>query len=200
MALPLETRENYLALLRGRLPDKRLRHVLGVTDLATAIALREGLEVARVETAALLHDLCRTVSNEGMLERAMHYGLPVSTLQRAKPMLLHGPVAAEEARRTLGLEDPEVYEAIYWHTTGVPGLRPVGQALYLADFAEPNRDYPEAAEARACWEREGFDAALRFVAAHKAEFATKKPSGADPNTAAFLAWLQAGRPQIDAAI
>lgn len=197
MALPPETRESLLALLRGRLPDKRLRHVLGVRDLATAIAVCEGVDVARVEAAALLHDLCRTISSDGMLERAEFYGLKISPLQENKPMLLHGPVAAEEARRNLGITDPEVYEAVYWHTTGVPGLGPVGQVLYLADFAEPNRDYPEAAEARERWAHDGLDAALRFVAEQKAAHAQRKASGADPNTLAFAEWIRAGKPAMD---
>ena len=198
MALLPETRESFLAILHGRLTDKRLRHVLSVTELATKIAAQEGLDIARVETAALLHDLCRTMSPAAILERAKEYGLPISALQQVKPMLLHGPVAAEEARRTLGLDDPEIYEAIYWHTTGVPGLRPIGQTLCLADFAEPTRDFPEAAIARETLARAGFDAALRYVAEQKATLAQKKPSGAAPNAAAFLAWLRAGKPPINA--
>jgi len=196
VALPPATHEELIALLRDRLPDKRLRHVLGVTALAIEIATHEGLDVDRVARAALLHDLCRTLSKDALLERAADYGLPISALQQAKPMLLHGPVAAEEARRTLGLDDAEVYEAIFWHTTGAPGLRPIGQVVYLADFAELSRDYPEAAEARDCWAQEGFDAALRYVAEQKAANAAKKTAGADPNTVAFLEWLLAGKPQI----
>jgi predicted HD superfamily hydrolase involved in NAD metabolism len=181
-----------MALIRARLPEKRLRHVLGVAALAVELAARFGLDAAKLETAALLHDLCRTISNEGMLERAEHYGLPIGALQRRKPMLLHGPVAAEECLHTLGITDPEIYEAIYWHTTGKPGLCRLGQALCLADFSEPNRDYPEAAQARVLLDTEGFDAALRYVAEQKARHAESKPSGADPNTHAFAAWLREG--------
>lgn len=191
MALPPQRREALLELLRARLPEKRLRHVLGVTGLAVDIARRFGLDEDKLEEAALLHDLCRTVSNEGMLERAAHYGLVANDTQRAKPMLLHGPVAAEEARQTLGVTDPEILEAVHWHTTGTPGLGPIGQALFVADFAEPTRDYPEAAEARSLLETQGFDAALRYVAAQKCRHAEKKSAGADPNTRAFLDWLQA---------
>lgn len=181
-----------MATLVAMLPEKRVRHVLGVAETAVDIARRFGLDEEKLETAALLHDLCRALSNAELLERAEEYALPISDVQRAKPMLLHGPVAAEEAQRGLGVTDPEVYEAIYWHTTGTPGLGLIGQALYIADFAEPTRDYPEAAEARALLDTEGFDATLRFVARQKCGLANKKKAGADPNTRAFLDWLEAG--------
>ena len=181
-----------MATLVAMLPEKRVRHVLGVAETAVDIARRFGLDEEKLETAALLHDLCRALSNAELLERAEEYALPISDVQRAKPMLLHGPVAAEEAQRGLGVTDPEVYEAIYWHTTGTPGLGRVGQALYIADFAEPTRTYPEAAEARALLDTEGFDATLRFVARQKCANAHKKKAGADPNTRSFLDWLEAG--------
>jgi len=191
VALPPHRRETWLELLHARLPEKRMRHVLGVTGLAVDIARRFGLDEEKLETAALLHDLCRTISNEGMLERAAHYGLQVGDVQAAKPMLLHGPVAAAEARESLGVTDPEILEAIHWHTTGKPGLGRIGQALYVADFAEPTREHPEAAEARALLDTAGFDATLRFVAEQKCRHAEKKSAGADPNTRAFLEWLRA---------
>lgn len=191
MALPPHRRESWLELLGARLPEKRMRHVLGVAGLAVDIARRFGLDEEKLETAALLHDLCRTISNEGMLERAAYYGLHVSDAQSAKPMLLHGPVAAAEARQTLGVTDPEVLEAIHWHTTGTPGLGRIGQALIVADFAEPTREHPEAAEARTLLDTAGLDAALRFVAEQKCRHAEKKSAVADPNTRAFLDWLRA---------
>lgn len=191
MAIPAPTRDAWLRLLQERLPEKRLRHVLGVAGLAADITRRFALDEERLETAALLHDLCRALPKDELLARAAAYGLPVNEMQRAKPMLLHGPLAAEEARRELGVNDAAVYEAIYWHTTGTPGLGPIGRALIVADFAEPNRDYPEAAEARALLDTAGLDAALCYVAEQKCAHVQKKAAVADPSARAFLNWLKA---------
>jgi predicted HD superfamily hydrolase involved in NAD metabolism len=141
-------------------------------------------------TAALLHDACRAWDNETLLARAREYALPISPAQHAKPNLLHGPVAAEEARRDLAIDDPDIYEAIYWHTTGRPGMGRLAQALYVADFSEPNRKYPEAAIARHLLQEQGLDAALRYVAEQKSGHLAKKEI-VDPATAEFLAWLRA---------
>ena len=59
------------------------------------------------------------------------------------PVLLHGPVAAELLRRE-GLEDEEVYQGIYYHSTGCPGMSPVAKVVFLADKLDPHklRRYP----------------------------------------------------------
>ena len=68
--------------------------------------------------------------------------------ERESPKLLHGPVAAELARRELGVEDTEVLDAIREHTTGRPGMGPLSLVLYVADKIEPARDYPSVENLR----------------------------------------------------
>lgn len=191
MALPPETRESILAVLRDRLQEKRLRHVLGVTDTILTIAAHEGLDAERAETAALLHDLCRNFSNDEMLQAAANYGIAIDGYAALKPMLLHGPVAAEESKRIFGIDDPEVYEAVYVHTTGMPGMGLIARALYVADFSEPSRRYPEATRAREIFAAEGLHSALLYVAAEKTNNHARTAS-LDPNTRAFLEWLREG--------
>lgn len=183
-SLDPETRERFLAILRARLKPGRVQHVLGVTELILRIAAREGLDPAKAETAALLHDLCRGYSNAEMLVAAEKYGIPVDARAANHPMLLHGPVAAAEGQEMLGVEDAEVLEAVAVHTLGRGGMGRLAQALYVADYSEENRRYPEAAEARAVLEEAGLDAGLRFVAEQKA--AVHK----DGEDAAFLAWAR----------
>jgi len=123
-----------------------------------------------------------------LLRRAEVFGLSINEYQLQKPTLLHGPVAAEECRRDLGIQDPDHYDALYWHTTGRPGYCRLGQALYFADFAEPTRGYAEARTAREVLRHEGFDEALLYVARTKIAFLRKR-AVMDPNTEAFVVWL-----------
>jgi predicted HD superfamily hydrolase involved in NAD metabolism len=190
--LPIPRAEAYLAELRARLPAKTVRHVESVAALAMDVAGRVGVSVAAAGTAGLLHDLCKAVPNAEQLALAERHGLAVSETQRRNPKLLHGHTAAEEARRLFGVEDEEVLEAIRWHTTGRPGLGLTGQVLYFADFSEPLRPYPEAAQARALLDAAGFEPAIRWVAECKLEHARRKPA-LDPHTPAFLDWLRGER-------
>jgi predicted HD superfamily hydrolase involved in NAD metabolism len=179
----------FVSLLRKRLPGKRASHCIFVAEYIGSFAAKAGVDHDRAVTAGLLHDLCRTLTNEEMIQRARAYEIPIDDIAAERPILLHGPVAAEEIRRELDVDDEEIYEAIYWHTTGRPGLGRMGQALYVADFAEPTRTYPEAARTREILRADGFDAALRFVAETKSMMASKKATRS-PDGEAFLLWLE----------
>jgi len=178
----------FLSIVEGRLKLKTLQHVLGVTELILRVAPDLGVSLEDAAAAGLLHDLCKPLKRAEMIAAAEDFDISISEMQREKPALLHGPVAAEKAKRDLHVESNDVYEAIYYHTTGKPGLGLVGQALYFADFSESNRTYPGSAEARAIFGTDGFVKALLYAADAKLEVVQSK-STVDPMTQAFNDWL-----------
>ena len=46
-------------------------------------------------------------------------------------------------------ENEAIYDAIYWHTTGKADMSVLQKIIYLADYIEPNRDFPGVEELRA---------------------------------------------------
>jgi len=176
-------------LLRERVSDKTASHCIFTAEFMSSFAEQAGVTNDQAVTAGLLHDLCKGMDAAEYLARAEEYGLAIGDAQQSNPKLLHGPVAAEECRRELGVDDEAVYEAIFWHTTGRPGLGRLGQALFLADFAEPTRRFPEAAEARALLRSEGLRPALLYTARRKIGHVRTKPH-VDPVTEAFHQWLE----------
>jgi len=181
--------KEFIKLLREKVSDETARHCVFTAEFMSSFAEAAGIEHDQAITAGLLHDLAKDRDDNALLAAAQTYGIAVTEAQRCKPGLVHGAVGAEECRRTLGITDEAVLEAITWHTTGRPGLGKVGQALFLADFAEPSRVIPAAAEAREILRQEGFRSALLFVARSKAGHVRGQPC-ADPLTAAFEAWLE----------
>lgn len=178
----------FLAILRARLPEKKVNHCVSVTEFLSTFAHGLGLDAEEFFAAGMLHDICRGLDDDQLLRRAERYGLQPNATQLRKPNLLHGPLAAEECRREWGLDSEALYDALYWHTTGRPGLGRLGQALYFADFSEPLRDFPEAEIARDRLSQQGFDAALRYVAGEKRAFLAQK-AVIDPITEDFYRWL-----------
>ncbi len=178
----------YLARLREILPEKRLSHCIFTAEYYSSYAENIGVDHDEAVAAGLLHDICRDMTKTELLAAARALRLPVSNEQLEKPVLLHGPVAAEKCRAEFGISD-DVYEAVYWHTTGRPGLGMLGQGLCLADFAEPMRKYPEAAEARDRLRKKGFGEAILYVAEIGVEFG-RRQEVADPNATAFYLWLK----------
>ena len=181
-------------LLRDRLTEEKVSHSVFVAEYAASLADSMDVDHDAAVTAGLLHDLCRTMEPEDLLRNARGYGLAISDTALEVPLLLHGPVAAEECRRDLNIASDPVYEAIYWHTTGRPDLDRLGQLIFLADFSEPTRRFPEAAQARALVRNKGFDAALHFVIEQKLRFQQTK-TVVDPNLQAFLIWFRKVCPQ-----
>lgn len=181
--------EDLRRLIRELLPEETVVHSIGTAELMSSLAEEAGFSVEQAVTAGLLHDIAKPMKRHELAPMAEAFGLAITDLQRQNPKLLHGPVGAEMCRRTLGIEDEDVYEAIYWHTTGRPQLGKLGQATYLADFAEPSRTHAEAAKARAMLASDGFDKALLFVASKKLEHIRAKAVVVDPAGEAFLAWL-----------
>ncbi len=76
---------------------------------------------------------------EALLEAAATHGLEVTDLEREHPVLLHGPLGAIELERRGWIDDTEVLDTIYWHTTGHPGYGPLAWVVFVADKVEPEK-------------------------------------------------------------
>jgi predicted HD superfamily hydrolase involved in NAD metabolism len=139
--------DGILEELGASLSPKRLKHVLGVRDTVVEIALRHSLDAREAELAALLHDAAKGMTVEELLALCERYGVPLTDDDRNQPSVLHAYVGAELARERYGAPE-SVCSAIRAHTTGWSPMSPLDMALYIADFSEPSRPYPEAAEVR----------------------------------------------------
>lgn len=184
-----ETLNSADEMARSRLSGKRYAHVLGVADTAGALAREHGLSPQKARLAALLHDVARESANEELLKTANGYGIEVDDFTGDRPALLHGPVAAEAARRELGVEDPEVLEAVRVHTTGAPGIGRLALAVYVADKIEPGRDYPSVGRMRELAQKDLAEAAAAIL---RATLAHNKNRGrpTHPDSRRMLAWLE----------
>ena len=185
---PLEAAD---AFARERLSGERYDHTLRVAGTAVGLARAHGLDPDRARLAALLHDAAREIGQpEELLKLAWEWNLPVGEPERRDPKLLHGPVAAELARRELGVEDAEVLDAVRAHTVGRPEMGGLALVLYVADKIEPARDYPSVERLRRLSRedlREAAAEALRRAIAHNEE----RGRPAHPASRETLAWLEA---------
>lgn len=127
---------------------KRLAHIKGAEETAAALARRWGADEDVMRRAAILHDCTKYWTLEEHLAVCDRYGEPLDGLERSAEKLLHSKSGAAMAKYVFGQEDV-VVEAIRYHTTARAGMSLEEKLLYLADYIEPNRDFPEAEELRA---------------------------------------------------
>ena len=182
----LEDAESYA---RGRLSDKRYAHTLRVAETTEHLAKLHGLDSERARLAGLLHDTAREVGMEKLLRVAKEDGLPVGDFERERPILLHGPVAAELAREDLGVEDGEILDAVRAHTTGEPGMGPLALALFVADKIEPGREQPGVEDLRAL-ASVSLHQAARAALEDSISYNERRDGPAHPKSRQTLEWLR----------
>lgn len=147
--LPYEAlREKSLALH----DEKRRAHVIGTADTAAELAQRWGEDPDVARRAGILHDITKALGPKEQLHICEKYAMMLTEMQRANPKLLHAKTGAVIAREIFG-ESQAVFDAIWWHTTGRAGMTTLEKILYIADYMEPNRDFPGVEQLRALvWE------------------------------------------------
>ena len=130
------------------LKNKRIPHVLGTEQEAIRLAERYGADVEKARVAALLHDCTKKLNMEEQLELCGRYGIQLDELEQKALKLLHAKTGAAIARDVFGADD-EIYNAIWWHTTGHAHMTLLEKVIYLADYIEPSRNFPGVDKLRA---------------------------------------------------
>lgn len=130
------------------LTEERIAHTAGCESEAVLLAKRWGEDPEKAAAAGILHDITKKLSYDEQLILCEKYGIILDSVERNSPKLLHAKTGAALARDRFGIGD-DVYEAIYWHTTGKPDMTLLEKIIYLADYIEPTRNFDGVEELRA---------------------------------------------------
>ena len=134
--------------LKSKLTPDRYTHVLSVRELAIDLAKKYGTDLRKVNFAALLHDCAKWMRTSEQYEAAANYEIQMDEVERHNPSLLHALIGVEFAVSHFDVDNPEILNAIRIHTTGSGKMTLIDKILYVADFAEPKRNHPEAHSVR----------------------------------------------------
>lgn len=133
--------DEMLALLKLDLKPKRIIHSMGVIQTATELAGIHHYDVEKARTAALLHDCAKYVKFEEKIALCNEYHYEISKFETENPELLHAKAGAALAQSKYGVKDPEIIDAIYYHTTGKPMMEPIALIIFISDYIEPGRNH-----------------------------------------------------------
>ena len=147
--------KNYIEISRGdlikRIEDKlsqdRFNHILRVEATALELADRFQADSEKVSIAALLHDYAKEVNMDELRNIVINENLDLELLDYGNS-ILHGPVGSVCAYDEFGVTDKEILNAIYYHTIGRKNMSLVEKVIFVADYTEPHRDFPQADKAR----------------------------------------------------
>lgn len=121
------------------LDSKRFEHTLGVEYTAAALAMRYGEDIMKAQTAGLLHDCAKCMSNDKRLSICEKHHISVNKIERKNPFLLHAKVGSYIAMQKFHVHDSDTVNAILNHTTGRPDMSLLEKIIYVADYIEPGR-------------------------------------------------------------
>lgn len=186
------SREALLAKMETVMPEKRLRHCLGVEKAARELAERFSLDVEKAGLAGLLHDYAKKVSDEDFLALIDKCQLDPD-LKNWGNNIWHGMVGIYKIQEDLGIEDAEILRAIEIHTVGSSTMSELDKVVYVADYIEHNRDFPGVDKARELAQR-SLNQAVAYETARTVEHLAHKGRPIYPQTLetynAFVGYLK----------
>ena len=134
--------EKYLKYL-DNLSDYRRTHSLNVAQEAVRLAEKFGGDAEKARLAGLLHDVTKETEGDTQLQIIENGGIMLSELERRSPKLWHAISGACYVRDVIGIDDPDIFNAIRYHTTARAGMSQLERLIFLADFTSAERSYPD---------------------------------------------------------
>ena len=120
---------------------KRYEHTLGVTYTAACLAMRYDIDTERAETAGLLHDCAKCLSNDKKVSLCKKQSIEINMTEAKNPFLLHAKAGAYLAEYKYGIRDEDILNAVRYHTTGRLGMSMLEKIVFIADYIEPGRNH-----------------------------------------------------------
>ena len=140
------------ARLSGYISGKRLSHTLAVEqEMAELCRIFNitGEDAFLLRVAALLHDVTKEKKRDEQVALCREGKMPFGDDELYSPKVFHAMTAPVVIKRDF----PEYYvesvvSPIRYHTTGRPNMTLGEKLLYLADYIEPTRDFPDCVRLR----------------------------------------------------
>jgi len=161
---------------------RRYEHTLGVEFISAALAMRYGASVTDAQTAGLLHDCAKCLSDEKSISICEKHGIEITETERKNPFLLHAKTGAYLAGKKYGITDKDILNAIRNHTTGRPGMSLLEKIVFVADYIEPGRKQAPNLEEIRKLAFQDIDRALVKILGDTLEYLNSGQGDVDPMT------------------
>ena len=131
----------YLSLIKERMGQRRYIHSVNVAKAAVELAKRYKADAEKAEIAGILHDCCKEIPKDEMLQIMTDGGIILDAVEKRTSKLWHAIAGSVYARDSLGIKDEDIINAIRYHTTGRAGMSLLEKVIFIADFISAERDY-----------------------------------------------------------
>lgn len=130
-----------MEILTLLLSESRLKHSIGVSDMAAALAEHYGEDAELLRRAGLLHDAAKCIQYEAALGMCDELEAELDPLERTIPGLVHPKLGAELVKCLFGINEGVITSAIRCHTVGKRNMSTADKIIFVADMCEENRSF-----------------------------------------------------------
>ncbi len=131
--------EELIKELKKILTEKRFAHTMGVAETAKKLAEHYNLSGEKAYLAGLLHDNAKNLPADELYRLSDYYKINLDDVAKKEPSLLHAYVGAHLIKDRYGISDEEIFDAVYYHTTGKEDMSLFSKIIFLSDLIEPGR-------------------------------------------------------------
>ena len=136
------------AFLKARLSKKRYTQSLNVAKEAQRLAELYGEDPEKAYFAGLMHDVCKELPAQEQEELVRASSFAVSKEELATKPVWHGIAGAYFLQVRMGVTDPDVLNAVRYHTVARAGMTRLEEIVYLADLISEDRTYARVEQMR----------------------------------------------------
>ncbi len=136
--------------VKTQMTPKRFLHTAAVEDMVVRLcALYCPEKTDLLRAAALLHDITKEYDIQTQIELCRHAGIEVSEADVFSYKTFHARTAAALIPDNYpSFRHETVIAAVRWHTTGRAGMTLTEKLLYLADYIDESRRFPDCVRLR----------------------------------------------------
>ncbi len=151
---------------------KRQAHSIRVAELAAARALSLKIPERQAIAAALFHDCGKNLPPESPYLIGFQ---PPENWGEVPQEVLHQFAGAYVAEHAFGVSDPDVLNAVRYHTSGRENMSALEQLIFLSDMLEEARSYEGVDELRTLfWQGDSLEPCLEKALYETLAFLEKK--------------------------
>lgn len=139
--------------VRGEMSTRRFTHTAAVEEMVARLAALYCPEKTYIlRAAALLHDLTKEQKETEQEALCEAHGIELTPADRLAPKTHHAKTAAALIPvKYPAFAHEEVISAVRWHTTGRADMTLGEKLIYLADYIDESRTFPDCVTLRTCF-------------------------------------------------
>ncbi|NVY96903.1 bis(5'-nucleosyl)-tetraphosphatase (symmetrical) YqeK [Lactobacillus sp. DCY120] len=174
--------------VQKKLSDYRYRHCVRTSQRAIELAQLHHADEVKAGVAGLVHDYAKECSDAEFIRIIQQEDLDPDLLNYGNA-IWHGIVGAEIIKYDLGIYDEDILNAVRRHTTAAVHMTLLDKIVFMADYTESGRDFPEAATARKLTDQ-NLDAGVAYQIEHTLQHLLAKKQQIYPKTIlSYNAWV-----------